>query len=126
MSRTIRVGSGTDSLGGFFGSSPDEVLSTDSSEDAGEETEASETPLEGGDAIKAVDGLRTGDTDASEGATGLDDILNRADQAVSDVRNPSETTPKTPAGIVIGTPDVQEPAAPAEKPVEKALDDGLY
>ena len=94
LSRTIRVGSGTDSLGGFFGSAP-----VTSEEDA---SGSSSSDAEGN----------------SEEEAELSDILTRAERAVNDEAI-EDAAPND-----IGTPEVT--AEDAEKPVEKALDDGLY
>lgn len=97
LSRTIRVGSGTDSLGGFFGSVPTPT------ED--------ETPDEKGTEL-AEDGQVPADETAE---AALSNILDAAERAVNGEGD--ETAP-------VETPDAPTPEA--EKPVEKALDDGLY
>ena len=115
LSRTIRVGSGTDSRGGFFGALP-----TETSEDGRETLDLNEDYPE----TKKVDGASKdgGENNPENGieeSGDLTDILERADQAVTDVRTPGETP-------TIETPSIPEPETPVEKPVEKALDDGLY
>jgi penicillin-binding protein 1A len=114
LRRTIRVGSGTDSFGGFFGSTVPETTTGDTP-----------TPADG------------------EAPTDLEATLNRAQDAVEGIRDPSsegvtigETTQTPKAGGTVEgeIPPITSPvippttpdAPPVEKPVEKALDDGLY
>ncbi len=114
LRRTIRVGSGTDSFGGFFGSTVPDTTTVD-------------TP-----------------TPADEDApTDLEATLNRAQDAVEGIRDPNsedvtkgETTQTSEAGETVEgeippttspvIPPTTPDAPPVEKPVEKALDDGLY
>ena len=135
-----RFGSGTDSLGGFFGapSGPDEEdLAEGSLSEAGE-SDAEEAPseasssdsaaVEGGEEDTSAEdaaGIEDGETPTAEdSAEGLSEILDRAEEAIKEGMTDVEV-PEPPEVPV-------EPAAPeeivpeAEKPVEKALDDGLY
>jgi len=144
LSRTIRVGSGTDSLGGFFGGfSEEDDLGT-------EDGDGEEKAAELGASNEDISDEKTGSVDATDEASGeetaseteeagdLTDILERADQAVDDARDPADAATDAAEGViedalgeapVIETPDVEIPEVvepPADKPVEKALDDGLY
>lgn len=99
LRRTIRVGSGTDSFGGFFGSTVPETTDDEITTSSGDET-----------------------------PTDLEATLNGAQDAVEGVRNPED---QEPDAAVEGsahsiTPPSKPDTAPVEKPVEKALDDGLY
>ncbi len=94
LKRTIRVGSGTDSLGGFFGSDLPSATGDDKASE-GEEAEATDEGVE----------------------TDLEAVLDRATNAVNDTG--TEARPDMPDETKL--PEVQ-----TEKPVEKALDDGLY
>ncbi|MEP4051807.1 MAG: penicillin-binding protein 1A [Litorimonas sp.] len=108
LTRTIRVGSGTDSLGGFFGSTPVElddeetaIIEDDSEEDGTADKAATEDAVEPND----------------ESDSDLSDILDRAERAVND----------EVADVELPEPsDAPETTPEPEKPVEKALDDGLY
>jgi len=173
--KKIDFGSGSNSYGGFFGSTP-----TATSEDAAEDT------IEPKEKTASAGGLRPGfdfnegieipdfgasdeevleEGELSEGSEQSDegrepseelgdltDILERADQAVSDVRTPSELPEEIAGEVAEGqaqTGDISqgvEPIAPLDAPagtaledpltkpvkkqvkkaVEKALDDGLY
>ena len=103
LTSTIRVGSGTDSLGGFFGAGPSVAQEESSSDEGSEDTRNAET---------------NEDVDSD-----LSDILDRAERAVNNepaVEESDDIQPEPP----VETP---EPADnEADKPVEKALDDGLY
>jgi len=122
---TTRFGSGTDSLGGFFGSTP--VFDEN---EAGEDTE---TSIEVADAGAAAEGETEATSDAgdpkaredgnpeeesSDVETELSSILDRAENALNDTPADVETPelPEVPVEI----------APETEKPVEDALDDGLY
>ena len=100
LTSTIRVGSGTDSLGGFFG---------------GGALTPQEVPLSG-------EGSQ--DAETNEGVdSDLSDILDRAERAVNNelpLEESGGTQPELP--VLTQTPTEEE----ADKPVEKALDDGLY
>lgn len=126
LRQTIRVGSGTDSFGGFFGSTVPEspVVSND----------------EGSDDVTPKDALSEGDAEVTD----LEATLNRASNALGEVRETADGVKDTvseQAGesgnaiedIVdssieaLPTTPVEAPIEPpVEKPVEKALDDGLY
>jgi len=148
-------GSGSNSYGGFFGSTPT-ATSEEAVEDAAEDTiEPKEKTASAGGLRPGFDfneGIETPDFDASEELGDLTDILERADQAVSDVRTPSELPEEIAGEVAEGqaqTGDISqgvEPIAPLDAPagtaledpltkpvkkqvkkaVEKALDDGLY
>ncbi len=131
LRRTMRMGSGTDSLGGFFGSTLPDTADVEKPAPDGEETLA---PKE--------------DEASDEVPTDLEAMLDRAKNAVEEVRDPagesdaaveSEATQgeeDAPVKVedVIETPTLSTPTTPiippieeaVEKPVEKALDDGLY
>lgn len=121
LARTTRFGSGTDTRSGFFGALPSETTEEDSTENVdGELKDDAETKLSEEE---------NGGSGATEEVGDLTDVLERADKAVTDVRapnvedvpvEPSETTPAVETAVP------EQPEAPAEKPVEKALDDGLY
>jgi len=101
-----RFGSGTDSLGGFFGSAPTEPAEERAEpEGAAEQEDKAATPSgglrpgfdfsAGGETpeLDAPDGEQgEGEAEASEELGDLTDILERADQAVADVRTPGEET----------------------------------
>lgn len=117
LKRTIRVGSGTDTLGGFFGAPEIEGINLDESE----------APLDPDEPLS--------EEGANEEPVDLEAMLNRAQGAVSDARTPNSPQGEAVEGAREGeaAEDVQpdapaEPPAelPTEKPVEKALDDGLY
>ena len=137
LSVTTRFGSGTDSLGGFFGapSIPSEdALSPEDKPEAGDKTAATPTGDESGDedaaepagdeSNEATDGTtdeaEPRETTPTEGdaESGLSDILNRAEQALDEGAE-NIAAPELPEATEITPP---EPV----KPVEKALDDGLY
>ena len=108
LNTRTRFGSGTDSLGGFFGAAPTIPEEDKASED--------EVPAEEQEPTDS-------ETDATDTEASLSDILERAERAVSgevegDEPDAPEETPE------VEVPEVETPQP--EKPVEKALDDGLY
>ncbi len=115
LSRTVRYGSGTDSLGGFFGTrptEPTEEANDDLTEGVRDEAETSDQ------------GDQQGLGQNTEAGTDLSEILDRAERAVNG--EASETEIPNP-DLEAPTPEeVLGPAPEPEKPVEKALDDGLY
>ena len=129
----FEFGSGTDSLGGFFGSSPSITNENDSTRDNASETVTSE-------GVENEDTLGGGTPDVPvEDSGDLIGILEQAEGAVADVRAPAQTpqdsltdplpeavdTPQ-PIGIPAELPESVVPETPTEEPVEKALDDGIY
>ena len=109
LSRTIRVGSGTDSLGGFFGATP---LIPD--EDESEIVEDEAAPKEEEAALE---------TDVADTEGDLSDILDRAERAVAgDAEGDAPEAPVEAPEVEVPEDEISQP----EKPVEKALDDGLY
>ena len=107
LERTIRVGSGTDTLGGFFGSSlpEDEV----------------EPSLEAGEGDDLEAGTEGNAESNPEGEDSLASVLDRASEAVDGTRDGDAETAATEPEQA----DAPE-ETPTEKPVETALDDGLY
>ena len=153
LGKTTRFGSGTDSLGGFFGAPSvteddqplDDFLAEDfasneedenaiDAEEAGSE-EAAAAPEDGHyvEDREAGDTSEDGGTPAAEDPVNenLSDILDRAEAAIKE-ETPSEATPETPADVTPETPQDIVPKPPEdalpkpEEPVEKALDDGIY
>ena len=124
LSRTIRVGSGTDSLGGFFGSTP--TVPDETGEDERldlNETYERETETDGV-VPPGVEGSGEGNATDDDAEPSFSDILDRAERAV-DGETPDLDVPK-PTEVDLPVPaDADLPDA-VEKPVEKALDDGLY
>lgn len=103
LTSTIRVGSGTDSLGGFFGAGPSLGQDAPPSDDSSQDSQTAET---------------NEDVDSD-----LSDILDRAERAVNNEPAVDESDDIQPEPPV----ETLEPADnEADKPVEKALDDGLY
>ena len=149
LSTTTRFGSGTDSLGGFFGSVPstpekdsdgvEEKLADDtrSGEDAAENENLSadrnsSSDEEANSESSEGETPQDGETPAEEdGAVAdLSDILNLAKKAISeepvDVEAP-ELPVLTPDLTTVPSSEPPAPKKPKEdKPVEEALDDGLY
>ena len=118
LSSKSYFGSGTDSLGGFFGAVPSIPEVADPDEDKGV---AEEDSVESAEAagVNEADEPKSVDTPKVEGDTDADlsDILDRAERAVNgEVEGVTLPEPEVP--------DVMPPKPP--KPVEKALDDGLY
>ena len=125
LSSTTYFGSGTDSLGGFFGAAPSipeesdveaaaEDTDVEGADEGAEPKSGDEAEPKSGDEAepKAEDTPKVeveGDAD-----TDLSEILDRAESAVNDDVKPVELPEPT-------IPEVTPP-----KPVEKALDDGLY
>jgi len=103
LTSTIRVGSGTDSLGGFFGAGPSVAQEEPLSDEVTESTQNAE---------------KNEDVDSD-----LSDILDRAERAVNNEPAAEESDDIEPEPSVV-TPTPTDDAV--EKPVEKALDDGLY
>ncbi len=103
LTSTIRVGSGTDSLGGFFGGGPIAPQEVSLSDEGSENTQNAET---------------NEDVDSD-----LSDILDRAERAVNN-ETPAEEISDIQPELPVATPTPTEEEA--DKPVEKALDDGLY
>ena len=99
LSETVRFGSGTDSLGGFYGGFDDAPEGGD---------DAADDPREGSadDAEPAPDGPGTADS-----ADGADRDDTDGTQAVDAGDGPAEVEPDTP---------------PVEPPADEDLDDGLY
>ena len=168
ISKKIDFGSGSNSYGGFFGSTPAEE---DAEDDAEKTTETSGElgELDELDLPEGAEAPKNEPRESSEQAGDLTAILERADRAVTDVRTPGqgegqgegqgagqgesvdatapglrgpklpvpvepslETPAETPVAVEPVVPtDLQVPAEDiieeaVEKPVEKALDDGLY
>ncbi len=120
LRRTIRVGSGTDSLGGFFGADLPKVEPEGTLNEPEENVEG-ETPTELEKTLDhpqqdAVDDVRTpGDSvEQGEGA--------EPEEGVEEGDTTEAPAPSTPT-LTPPTPPLEDPV---EKPVEKALDDGLY
>ena len=120
LERTVRFGSGSDTFGGtVFGGgtapadsagSDDDFLYGGFEDDFGEDNAG-----EGDDASAEADGgpdTDSGESDAGEAASGLNDVLDRAEAAVDE----TPATPDVP-------PNVTD--TPTAEPNEE-LDDGLY
>ena len=105
----FEFGSGTNSLGGFFGAAPSNSVEDDPVEVVANEDVVSPAPAPLGEG---------GEAPSEEGAAepSLSDILDRAERAVND----DAPEPELPDPAEVDVPEE------VEKPVEKALDDGLY
>ena len=140
LSSTTRFGSGTDSLGGFFGSLPtndrsgedaektsglnEEPDAEDADETTDDAAEGIAGPMEGaeGETEGVTEGARAeanpDDVKPEEEAGDLTDILERADQAVDEARDPAEAAAEgaldeaTEGLEPPQIPELPEPAAP--------------
>jgi penicillin-binding protein 1A len=130
-SRT-RFGSGTDSLGGFFGAPSVINEAADPSDEPAEEIAENakeDAPVSEEGATPEGDAPEATETDAND-APSLSEILERAERAVDgetpDIDAPELGETPKPTEIEVPVPAEVEIPEEVEKPVEKALDDGLY
>ena len=128
LRNTIRLGSGTDSLGGFFGGfGGDDVADTVDDTLEGTSTETAEVGGDLTDVLERAEGALSDVESRGESAEGVttEDIAEMTEGSPV-LELPDEATDEVPAELPTDLPEPVEPETPAEKPVEKALDDGLY
>ena len=148
LKKKVGFGSGSNSFGGFFGSTPNEPFdeTAEETESTTEETDEPEKKAESVGGLRRGfdlnEGLETPDLDApetpnesSEEVGDLTDILERADRAVSEVRSPGDAAgelAEEAAEEGIGEaaeetlaedlPEGTNPEVPLDAPLEVPLD----